>query len=224
MAVWQIESLALVQHAIDAVKNVHGGYQAIDLLTKAMSTVEEPDDFEEEVREAEAVSGMKYEGPNDATRALLKTVETAAHESTQKKSALVDLTALVLLRLGSIHGAKVLVGLLAVAGVKPALGAIMVRVLLVLLQSEDGRRIVMDAWPQIQTYLGQLWQHSELRGQLQDVAARTGEEGSRWLGKLADSPQQVLNTAKSFGESIVGGLNDLFIAQPVKPQKPTQED
>lgn len=219
MPIFKMESIALVQNAINAVRNVHGGYQAIDLLTKAMSSVEEPEGFDEEVREAERVSGMRYEGPDGATRSLLKTLETAANESSQTKTALIELTSLVLMRLGSHQGSKILVGLLAVAGVKPVIGAVMVRVLLLLLQSESGRKLVIQSWPKIQTYLGQLWNHSELRGQLSEVANRVGDEGNRWLSQISSAPQQVYDSVKNAGESLLDGIGDIFLAQPVKKGK-----
>ena len=209
MPVLQIGSLQAIKAAIEAVSHVHGGYQAMDLLAKAMSDVEEPDGFDSEVRQAEDASGMRYEGPENATRTAPKTLETAANEATQNQSALVELLALVLIKLGSLQGSKLLVGLLAIVGVKPVLAAVFVRLLLMLVQSETGRRIVMEAWPKMSDRVGVLWQTPQLQSSLKQVSGALGEEGSKWLNAVAGAPKTALDAATSAADSLFEGIEGI---------------
>jgi hypothetical protein len=211
MAIFQIASIDVVKTALDAVGHVHGGYQAVDLLTKAMSEVEEPDDFDREVAEAEKASGMRYEGPTGATKTLLKTLETAANESNQKQAALIELLSLALLRLSTMQASKILIGLLAVAGLKPVAAAVLIRVLLILLQSESGRAIVKNVWPQIESRLGSLWQTPDLRKKLQELGEGLGDEGSTWLKKISSAPEQAVKSVASIGDSLLDGLTGILV-------------
>ncbi len=224
MAAFQLASIDTVKAALDAVNNVHGGYQAIDLLTKAMSEVEEPEGFGREVERAEVAAGMRYEGPTDATKTMLKALETAANESNQKQSALVELISLVLLRLGSMHASKILVGLLAVAGLKPVAAAILIRVLLILLQSESGRSIVASAWPQIEQRLGYLWQTPELRTKLKQLSQGLGDEGATWIKTISSAPIQAVRSVASLGDSLLDGLTGILVSPESDSKKDASSD
>ncbi len=212
-----LPSLAAVKTTLDAIQQVHGGYQAVDLLGQAMSQVSEPDGFDKEAKQAEEIGGMKYEGPDGATRAILKTAETAAETSGERQDVLVDIIALVLVKLGSMQGAKVMVGMLALVGVHPALGAILVKVLLVMLQSESGRAWVTQSWPTIEKHVTPLWKLPAVQPHLRRVASELGETGSQWVQSAMSLPGRVASSAMERGDALLDDLTSILRRDSSEP-------
>ncbi|MDP6442741.1 MAG: hypothetical protein QGG36_06545 [Pirellulaceae bacterium] len=194
MPSFTLVSLGPVTAALDAISRVHGAYRAIDLLGQALSEVEESDEFSDEAEQAERAEGLAYEGPDGLTRNVLKAMFTGVNAGGQSQNALAELVALVITRLSVGHGAKVLAATLAVAGVHPGLTLLTIKVCLLLLRTERGKKIVREALPKLRA-----------------AVERSGEAKKEWselLSSVGDDPKQRVGGWMQQARSITASTAD----------------
>lgn len=193
MPYFTLASVADVLSAINAVSAIQGAYQSVSLLADALAKVEEPQDFEAEVRSAEQKQGYSYEGPEDAGKQVIKAVRTAANASGDQQDKLLELASLVVTRLGVSQGSRVLSVLLLSCGLNPQLTFVVFKLCVLLSRTKVGRRIVAGAQPRLKEAVATVSDKSQLARPIQQLAASMGEKGDQLVSAITETP---LNAAR----------------------------
>lgn len=213
MPYFVLENAAKIHAAIGAMSTVHGAYSAINLLTKAFEQVDEPEEFQADVRRLEAKEGLAYQGPDGAGHEVAKAVKTAAESNPPEQDAILQLVTLVMTKLGVSQGSRVLGLLLAVAGYDPTLLIVVLRLCILLAQTETGRRIVAAAAPKLKDALVAATDRASLAQPLQQLTASLGERGYELAAALAEMPLDTAKAALHSGRNVVDMLSDRLPVQ-----------
>ncbi len=199
MPYFTLASLADVSSAISAVSAIEGAYQSVSLLADALAKVEEPKDFEAEVRSAEQKQGYSYEGPEDAGKQVIKAVRTAANASGDQQDKLLELASLVVTRLGVSQGSRVLSVLLLSCGINPKLTIIVFKLCVLLSRTKVGRRIVAGAQPRLKEAVATVADKTQLAGPIQELANNMGEKGGQLVSAITKTPLDAARRAAQAG-------------------------
>ncbi len=188
MAVLSLLSLAGVRTAIDGANAIHGAYQAVNILARVLSQVDEPDDFAAEVKRIEQQQGPSYDGPEDAGHQIVKAVKTAGNSEGEARDALLDLTSTVITKLGASQGARVVSLLLLACGVDPTLTVVVIKLYVLLAQTESGREIVARAAPQMRAVLESCKDKAQVVQPIQQLATTMGDKGADLVAAITRTP------------------------------------
>lgn len=206
MPYFTLVNLADVLSAINAVSTIQGAYQSVSLLADALAKVEEPQDFEAEVRSAEQKQGFSYEGPEDAAKQVVKAVRTAANASGDHQDKLLELVSLVVTRLGVSQGTRVLSVLLLSCGLSPQLTIMAFKLCVVLSRTKVGRRIVAGAQPRLMEAVAAVSDRTQLAKPIQQLAANMDEKGSQLVSAITKTPVDAARRAVQAGGNAVERL------------------
>nr|WRX36717.1 hypothetical protein [uncultured bacterium] len=212
MADYVLTSLKSVETAIGVLSKAQGAYTAVDILKGVLSDVDEPQQFEAELRKSELQQFNSFEGPADADREILKAMKTAANAESEKQNPLLELVSLVLVRLGFVKGSKVLSLLLVACGFDPTLSLVVFKLCLVLARTKEGKKIVRAALPKFKDAIAASADRTQLDELLTQLVERLGEKGAELVAIIQTSVDMGERTAQAGA----GAADDLLDKHDVK--------
>ena len=217
MAIFTLSSLAHVQTAIDLLGHAQGAYTVADILKRALADVDVSAEFDSQLQQARSEHGRSHEGPADADRAALKILKTAARADDEQQTALLELLALAIRKLGVAKGSQVLSLLLYACGIDPTLFVVAFKLCAVLAQTEAGKRIVAAAGPKIQRAVRNSAASEHLAEPLRQLAATFDRQGDELWTQLETAKGFTQRTAASSLEAATSFFDGL------RPQRSTSE-